>query len=82
MRTVRLAAGCVLLLFSAAGCTQHYKISKEQQPCVTACTQSQSGCVNRCAEPKQDVQVLEDVRGSLCEKRCKEEYENCVKACL
>ena len=82
MRTARLAAGCLLLFFSAAGCTTRYTVPKEKEPCVTACTQEQSACVNRCAVPKQDVQVLEDVRGSLCEKRCKESYESCAKACL
>jgi len=71
-----------LLLAVSGGCTQHYTVPKEKQPCANACTQSQSDCVNRCAVPKQDVQVLEDVRGSLCEKRCKEGYESCVKACL
>ena len=83
MRMGRIVAGCALLLLAAgSGCTQRYTVPKDKQPCATACTQSQSACVNRCAVPKQDVQVLEDVRGSLCEKRCKEEYEGCVKACL
>ena len=78
-RTARLAA---LLLLLGAGCTQKYTITKDKQPCAQNCTAVQTGCTTRCAEPKQDVQVLEDIRGSLCEKRCKEDYEQCMLNCV
>ena len=78
----RLWAASALLLLLAGGCTQHYTVSKDKKPCAADCSQAQSACVGRCGETKQNVQVLEDVRDSLCEKRCKEGYENCMLACL
>ena len=81
MRAIGLWAALALLLL-AGGCTQHRTIPKDKQPCANACGQAQTSCETRCAQPKQDVQVLEDVRGSLCEKRCREDYETCMNACL
>jgi len=75
------AAVVLLLLFAAAGCTQHRTITKDKQLCATNCGQTQTGCMTRCADPKQNVQVLEDIRGSLCEKRCREDYDKCMVAC-
>ena len=82
MRIGRAGAAALSLLLVAAGCTQHYTVPKDKQPCAADCSQAQSSCVTLCADPKQSVQVLEDVRGSLCDKRCKEGYDNCMLACL
>ena len=79
-RSIRLAAIAAVLLL--ASCTQHRTISKDKQPCAAECAQSQNSCVSGCAVDKGNPEVLEDVRGSLCEKRCKEGYEDCMLACL
>ena len=81
----RSAAGtfaALTFLVLAAGCTQHYTIPKDKQPCADLCTQAQASCTSHCAENKGNPQVLEDVRGSLCEKRCKESYDDCMLKCL
>jgi len=79
-----LAAGtfAAVFLLASAGCTQHRTIPKEKQPCADACTQAQASCSGQCAVSKGNPQVLEDVRGSLCDKRCKESYDDCMLKCL
>lgn len=75
-------AATAFLILGVAGCTQHKTIPKEKQGCAAECTREQNHCVSGCSEDKGNPAVLEDIRGSLCEKRCKEGYEDCVLACL
>jgi hypothetical protein len=72
----------LLVLLAAAGCTRHYNVPKSKQPCADECTRIQASCTAHCGENKGNPAVLEDVRGSLCEKRCKEDDDKCMLTCL
>jgi hypothetical protein len=81
-RLPRAVAALCLCVALACGCTRRYSVPKEKAPCAESCAREQSGCVSGCAVDKGNPQVLEDIRGNLCEKRCKEGYETCMLACL
>lgn len=76
-----LLAACAALLV-LGGCTQRITVPRDKQACAGECAREQNGCVSGCDDDKGNPAVLEDIRGSLCEKRCKEGYENCMLACL
>lgn len=76
---VAAALGLVLLV---GGCTQRLTVPREKQACAGECSREQSGCIGGCATDRGNPEVLEDIRGSLCEKRCREGYESCMLACL
>lgn len=82
MRARLLAIAIGAAIVALGGCTQRVTIPRDKQACASECARDQNACVGNCDEDKGNPEVLEDVRASLCEKRCKEGYENCMLACL
>lgn len=71
-----------LLLAGPLACTRRVTVPREKTSCTSVCGGTQAGCLAHCAEDKGNPEVLEDIRASLCEKRCNEDHEKCMLACL
>ncbi len=65
----------------AIGCATHRRVPREAASCASACITTRSECVERCAVNTGKLQILEDVRESLCGKRCGEDFDHCMLTC-
>jgi hypothetical protein len=81
-RVVRDRALAVLVAASLLpACTTHVRVPRSAVPCADACDERLATCRSDCARSRGNPQVIEDVRESLCGKRCEQEHEDCVFAC-
>lgn len=64
-----------------SACTSHVRVPRTAVACANACEATQTTCLTDCATSRGNAAVVEDVRQYLCEKRCRQTYEDCVLAC-
>ena len=74
-------AAVLIAVLALAGCTSRHRVPLEAKGCADECATTRSSCLAACAKGTGRAEVLENVRESLCGKRCGEDYERCVLAC-
>ena len=82
-RAAQLGTACALLLITLllAACASRHRVPRTAAACAQECAAARSACLKSCAESTGHLEILEEVRESLCGKRCNEDFDRCMFAC-
>lgn len=70
----------VVALVACSACTTRIKVPPTAKACADDCLSEHTSCVLECETPGR-VEMLDGLRRSLCNDRCRDEYNQCMFKC-